>query len=102
MSGNPIAPPTQVDAAEALQAFGLNPDLPVVLIVGGSQGSSSLNAAVLEMISSADTPPAFQLLWGTGLSHQPAMTEAWEAAGSPSWVHLLGFIDDMPSALALA
>ncbi len=102
VSGNPIAPPVQVDAAAARETFGLHAELPVVLIVGGSQGSAALNAAVVSMISSLNEASGYQLLWGTGLRHEEAMTEAWRAAGSPEWVHLRGFIDDMPSALALA
>ena len=102
VSGNPIAPPTEIDRDAARAAFGLDASLPVVLVVGGSQGSAALNAAVVAMISALSEAPGCQLLWGTGLQHEAAMTEAWKAAGSPEWVHLRGFIDDMPAALALA
>lgn len=50
VSGNPIEPPTAVDRAEALDHFGLDPALPVVLVVGGSQGSLALNRGVLAAV----------------------------------------------------
>ena len=102
VTGNPIAPPTEIDPAAARDALGLDPHRPVVLLVGGSQGSTALNRAVVEMLALAGDAPEWQLLWGTGLSNAEAMTAAWASAGAPAWVHPRGYIDEMPSALRVA
>lgn len=55
----------QVSKKEALEFFGLKPKLPVLLIIGGSQGALRPNQAIadkLENILSAD----LQILWQTG------------------------------------
>lgn len=39
-----------IDRSVARQSFGLQPDVPVVLIMGGSRGAHSLNAAVLAIL----------------------------------------------------
>lgn len=53
INGNPLAErflklPNRLEACNEL---GLNPDLPVVLVTGGSQGAQAINEAVYEMVS---------------------------------------------------
>jgi UDP-N-acetylglucosamine--N-acetylmuramyl-(pentapeptide) pyrophosphoryl-undecaprenol N-acetylglucosamine transferase len=50
--------------AEALERYGLSPDQPVLTIVGGSLGASTLNAIALA--SARQTPRNWQILWITG------------------------------------
>ena len=102
VSGNPIAPPVPVDRDAALAGLGLDPGRPVVLVVGGSQGSEALNRAVIEMLDAGMPTPEWQLLWGTGTRHAEAAIAAWDAAGRPAWVHPIGFLHDMPAALGIA
>jgi UDP-N-acetylglucosamine--N-acetylmuramyl-(pentapeptide) pyrophosphoryl-undecaprenol N-acetylglucosamine transferase len=48
VTGTPVRPQFQVrDAAECRAAFGLLPDRPTILVVGGSQGASGLNEMIL-------------------------------------------------------
>jgi len=105
-TGNPIRPPVPTDLAEALETMGLLPDLPVVLVVGGSQGSAALNAAVLSAIrltvEEGEGGPGFQLLWSTGPSHIGAIRTELQELGLPEWVQALGYLDRMPVALAAA
>jgi UDP-N-acetylglucosamine--N-acetylmuramyl-(pentapeptide) pyrophosphoryl-undecaprenol N-acetylglucosamine transferase len=69
--GNPIQPPDpDPDRAAARQAFGLG-DGPVVLVVGGSQGSRAVNEALL-----AD-------LRGVADGRLPAPPEDWRSCGRP-------------------
>jgi UDP-N-acetylglucosamine--N-acetylmuramyl-(pentapeptide) pyrophosphoryl-undecaprenol N-acetylglucosamine transferase len=73
--------------------------------VGGSQGSEALNTLVLDAVAGVldgrlTQPPGTQLLWGTGPANFARMRDALSALGSPSWVHPLGYIDEMPYALA--
>jgi UDP-N-acetylglucosamine--N-acetylmuramyl-(pentapeptide) pyrophosphoryl-undecaprenol N-acetylglucosamine transferase len=80
---------------EALATFGLRPDLPVLLVTGGSQGAASINRAVLESartFSDAD----IQVLHVVGPKH--------EQAPPPSEVPyvVLGYVDRMDLAYAAA
>ena len=50
-TGNPIRPeimdPTTTDA---MKFFGLEPSVPVILVIGGSQGSAKINESVLDIL----------------------------------------------------
>ncbi len=116
VSGNPIEPPTPVDRGEALTDFGLDPTLPVVLVVGGSQGSLALNKGVMTAVTAAVEgggmpeskrgeplpAPPFQLLWSTGPAHIQGVEEGLRALGSPRWVRPVAYIDGMGRALGIA
>ncbi|HEX3295766.1 MAG TPA: UDP-N-acetylglucosamine--N-acetylmuramyl-(pentapeptide) pyrophosphoryl-undecaprenol N-acetylglucosamine transferase [Nocardioides sp.] len=80
---------------EALTAFGLRPDLPVLLVTGGSQGAASINRAVLGA-AAAFAEAGVQVLHVTGPTHA---TEAPET-GVPYVV--LGYVDRMDLAYSAA
>ena len=101
VSGNPVRPPEPRGGDTARGALGLDPSRPTVLVVGGSQGSVALNRAVLEMVGALREAPGFQLLWSTGPRHEPGIRQALGDA-PPTWVHVTGFIDDIPAALEAA
>ncbi|MGD9931511.1 MAG: undecaprenyldiphospho-muramoylpentapeptide beta-N-acetylglucosaminyltransferase [Mangrovibacterium sp.] len=76
LTGNPVRQNLllPVDKTEALQAFGLTSDKPVVLIVGGSLGARTLNEAVvtnLDLIAQSGV----QVLWQTGKIYYNEMLE---------------------------
>ncbi len=51
VTGYPVRPEfRRADRKSARRAFGLSPDLPVVLVMGGSSGARSINAAVGEIL----------------------------------------------------
>jgi len=108
LSGNPVAPPLRRDAGEAAAQFGLGGEGPVLLIVGGSQGSEVINRTVLEMLTRvtsgelAAPPEGLRVLWATGAQHYEAQAGALRALGSPGWVQALPYIVDMSAALSLA
>ncbi len=108
VTGNPIRPPARVDSAAVRAALGLDPHRHVVIVVGGSQGSAALNALVTEAVvgaveGSGAPPTSWQLLWATGPNHLESVVSAFEQlGGAPSWVRIVGYIDDMPSALSVA
>ena len=108
VTGNPIRPPARVDSGAVRAALGLDPHRHVVIVVGGSQGSAALNAlvteAVVAVVEGSDAPPTnWQLLWATGPNHLEAVMSAFDqVGGAPSWVRIVGYIDDMPSALSVA
>jgi UDP-N-acetylglucosamine--N-acetylmuramyl-(pentapeptide) pyrophosphoryl-undecaprenol N-acetylglucosamine transferase len=107
ISGNPIREPVGVLPSEARAEFGLAAEGPVVLVVGGSQGSAALNRVVQEAVGdvtggSLSRLPGLQILWSTGTANF-ASVEAWyRQVGSPEWVRILPYLDDMPNALGSA
>lgn len=105
--GNPIQPPEPVDRAEARARFGLAADSTVVLVVGGSQGARAINQALagaLERVAAGDAerPPSLEILWATGPSHISDIRDRIEPLGVDDWVHPVGYINQMPAALASA
>lgn len=107
VAGNPVRPPVEVERGAARRALALEEQGVVVLVTGGSQGSAALNALLLEAVQGVQegrlaAVEGLQLLWSTGPSHIETIQSALRAAGSPSWVRAVGYLDDMPSALATA
>ncbi|HEY3530113.1 MAG TPA: undecaprenyldiphospho-muramoylpentapeptide beta-N-acetylglucosaminyltransferase [Nocardioides sp.] len=80
---------------EALAAYGLRPDQPVLLVTGGSQGAASINRAVLGAASSFASA-GVQVLHVTGRAHE---TQAPET-GVPYVV--LGYVERMDLAYSAA
>jgi UDP-N-acetylglucosamine--N-acetylmuramyl-(pentapeptide) pyrophosphoryl-undecaprenol N-acetylglucosamine transferase len=81
--------------AEALASYGLRPDLPVLLVTGGSQGAASLNRAVLGAAASL-AAAGVQVLHITGPAHEVPAPET----GVPYLVH--GYVDRMDLAYSAA
>ena len=54
-----------VSREEGLEAFGLDPQLPVLLIIGGSQGARRVNQAILDHMEGL-LDAGIQILWQTG------------------------------------
>lgn len=66
-AGNPIRfSSTAIDRRLAAEEFGLDPDLPTLFILGGSQGARSLNRHFVERISTYLEKLGMQVLWQTG------------------------------------
>jgi UDP-N-acetylglucosamine--N-acetylmuramyl-(pentapeptide) pyrophosphoryl-undecaprenol N-acetylglucosamine transferase len=107
LSGNPVREVTVVETARARTFFGLEVGSPVVLVVGGSQGAEAINRAVLEVMRGVAAgefprPDGVQVLWATGPSHLEAVEAQLEALGRPEWVRVLGYIEEIPTALSSA
>ena len=106
--GNPIQPPEgDVDQAEARAHFGVSPTSTVVLVVGGSQGARAINEALagaLERVAAGEAtrPAALEILWATGPSHIDGVRERLAPLDVDGWVHPVGYINEMPKALASA
>ena len=100
--GNPVRtaflePPSRMEACER---FGITPEIPVVLVVGGSQGAARLNDAVMESLSLFKEKEV-QLLWMTG-PHVDVQAMRKKAKKAPVPVQVFTFIDDMAAACAAA
>jgi UDP-N-acetylglucosamine--N-acetylmuramyl-(pentapeptide) pyrophosphoryl-undecaprenol N-acetylglucosamine transferase len=81
--------------AEALAAYGLRPDLPVLLVTGGSQGAASLNRAV-SGAARAFGEAGVQVLHVTGPAHEVTVPDT----GVPYVT--VGYIDRMDLAYSAA
>ena len=86
---------------EGCAHFGLQPDLPVVLSVGGSLGAGSINRMVLDNLQFfADN--RIQIIFQTGRTMYDEAKRAVAAAGVEQWVKVHQFISRMDLAYAAA
>lgn len=109
VTGNPIrVPDPSLDRAGCRAKFGLAADSTVVLVVGGSQGARALNealAAALEQVASGALPArpdGLEILWATGPANLDSVRRRLGPLALDGWVRVVGYIDDMPAALASA
>ncbi len=109
VTGNPVRPDLlSVQQDESRRFFALRPDLPVVLITGGSQGARSINQAALTLhmrIHEENKP--VQILHITGQTDYNDTIRALDLAQieinrPDSMVKVLPYVHEMPKALAAA
>lgn len=105
LTGNPLRGGFSregADRAEALAHFGLDGSRPVVLVVGGSLGTRSLNEMMKAWLASLDgAEPPVQVIWQTGSYYASEMRAYLEAHPAPRlWQG--AFIDRMDYAYAAA
>ena len=109
VTGNPVRPDLLSEEREAAcHFFGLRPDLPVVLITGGSQGARSINQAALtlHMRCRKENKPV-QILHITGQTDYNDIIRELDFAGitinnPESMVKVLPYVHEMPKALSAA
>jgi len=91
----------RLDPVPCRMALGLDPDKPVVLITGGSQGASAVNKAVLEAVPIlAQRIPAIQFLHLTGTANHEAIAAEYKALNARAKV--FAFFREMELALGAA
>jgi UDP-N-acetylglucosamine--N-acetylmuramyl-(pentapeptide) pyrophosphoryl-undecaprenol N-acetylglucosamine transferase len=105
--GNPIRPPdATLDRSVCRREFGIAHDAVVLMVVGGSQGARAINdalAGALELVQQGELPPLpdrFEILWATGPAHLASVQARIAPLFMESKVHVLGYIEAMPRALA--
>lgn len=103
-TGSPINPAVMkislTEKKECVKHFGFDPDIPVLLVTGGSQGARAINNAIKDILN--DLLPSVQILHQSGQLDYPSLCEAMEALPEDLKKHykLFSFItDDMPEAL---
>lgn len=69
---------------EALRRFGLNEQLPTILVMGGSQGASGINMAVMEAAAQIG-PGRFQFIHITGQTDENAVRAFYQKTGISAW-----------------
>lgn len=97
LTGAPILPPEPERRSEARARFGFEPDRPVLVVTGGSQGSLALNRVVADWLAHGGGD-GLQVIWATG-----TRTHAeFAALHQPPFRHVLDFIDPMADAWSVA
>lgn len=100
-TGNPVRKAiseSTIARNEALAFLGLRSDQKVLLVVGGSLGAKSVNAAIAKGLD-AFTKNGVQLIWQTG---KPYHADALQAAAGKPHVKVFDFIEQMEMAYAAA
>ncbi len=102
LSGNPIRPGLLQSGSpfEARESFGLAPDRPTVLVMGGSQGARSINRAVVGAVPRLVARSPMQFLIQTGRRDHRWVSRKLRQLGSRAVV--LPFIEEMGRAYAAA
>ncbi len=102
LTGNPVRNIEISDAQRkaGLAHFNLLPDLPVLVIVGGSLGARSINEAIVENIGFFEKQK-LQILWQTGKYYYQEMAKRVKS-GYRSNIHILDFITRMDLAYNVA
>lgn len=101
VSGNPVrASVEQGDAASFRAAQSLPAGVPLVLVLGGSQGARALTMFSIDAARHLGENAGLAMLVQAGAR---GIDEARvKAQGAPSWLHLVPFLDDMGGAYASA
>ena len=102
VTGTPVRPNFQPgETAACRSALGLDPDKPVLLVTGGSQGAGGLNDLVIQMLPRlAQLAPGLQLFHLTGPADVAKVTQACAAHNIKAVVR--EFFGEMHLALGAA
>lgn len=102
VTGTPVRPQFQPrDAASCRTALGLEPDVPTILVMGGSQGASGINDLIVNSLSLlASAPQRLQFLHLTGPGDTEKVRSAYAKTGFRA--SLYPFLAEMDLALGAA
>jgi UDP-N-acetylglucosamine--N-acetylmuramyl-(pentapeptide) pyrophosphoryl-undecaprenol N-acetylglucosamine transferase len=87
LTGTPVRRSLQehaISKAEALNRFGLKEHLPTVLVMGGSQGASGINMAMIEAAAQMG-PGRMQFIHLTGQNDEAMVRAFYDKAGITAW-----------------
>lgn len=102
VSGNPVrAAVGTIRRAEAAAALGIDPERRTLLVVGGSQGAASMNAAIGDAVADV-TAAGVQILWLTGEREYARLASALSPSVPGSMVTMMPFCETMEHAYAVA
>lgn len=103
LSGNPVRTgfgSSDLLRAEALHYFGIDPGRKVVLVLGGSQGAGTINAALERSAAAVKESDAF-FIWQAGRFYYEKVKETADGKALTN-VRVMSFIDRMDFAYAAA
>ncbi len=96
-TGSPISFPDPARRSAALERFGIDASRPVVLILGGSQGSVAINEQVAAWLD-AGRADRLTVIWAAGR----ASFDRFRAWHRPPTVHVVDFLDPVADGYAVA
>jgi UDP-N-acetylglucosamine--N-acetylmuramyl-(pentapeptide) pyrophosphoryl-undecaprenol N-acetylglucosamine transferase len=101
VTGNPVRAAfyTSADPEEARKDLELKEAVPLILVVGGSQGAQKVNQATAELLPQFEEEEA-QFIWSTGTAELEKCHE--EAAKARCTVLVQAYIEEMAKACAAA
>ncbi len=102
LTGNPVRPDLanlSGSSDEAYESFGLKKNLPVILLLGGSQGAGTINQSILKGINSI--PDEVQILWQCGKYYYEDLKSKVDDLKRDN-IKLLAFISEMNNAFHVA
>ncbi|HIZ86918.1 MAG TPA: undecaprenyldiphospho-muramoylpentapeptide beta-N-acetylglucosaminyltransferase [Candidatus Coprenecus pullistercoris] len=83
LTGNPIRdnirPYTAEERAAGLKMYGLSPELPTVLIVGGSGGCGTFNSVMAKACRESFCNFPFQVIWQSGKGYRTQVEEVFSS-----------------------
>ncbi len=104
LTGNPVRQglldPT-LTKTESSAIFGMEPDLPTVLVIGGSLGARTMNESILGSLN-AIRQSNVQFIWQTGGYYYPSIQESLQQKGKPDNLYVTDFIARMDQAYKAA
>jgi len=105
ITGNPVRQDVLVsDPDLGRKSLGLRHDSLVLLVFGGSRGARHINESVLGIVPRLAESPGLEVVHVAGRVEEAAVHAALEsvAPGFRDSYHVVGYLDDMGSALAAA
>ena len=104
LTGNPLRgrfAQEEADRAEALAHYGFTAELPVILVVGGSLGTRSMNEMMKAWIVRTEGKAPVQVIWQTGKYYEAEMQQFLREHPAPH-IWQGSFIERMDHAYAAA
>jgi len=104
LTGNPVRQAlldSKVSREDAVRSFGLKPECPVVLIIGGSLGARTMNESVLAHLGEIGNSNV-QFIWQTGSYYHASIEQELKEKGCPDNLKMMDFITDMGAAYKAA
>jgi UDP-N-acetylglucosamine--N-acetylmuramyl-(pentapeptide) pyrophosphoryl-undecaprenol N-acetylglucosamine transferase len=105
LTGNPVRK-TVVDIsnkrAEGLDYFGVSPEKKTLLIIGGSLGAGSINAALTDHHEALTEDLGLNVIWQTGQRYYEGIMSKIGSHADGANLHVTKFIDRMDLAYAAA
>lgn len=100
MVGNPRAQEVAgIEKSAILEEFGLKPEIPTVLIFGGSRGALAINEAVMKSLGLFQEKP-YQVLYASGEIYYEDVSKVWNPIKAKSDnVKVVSYIKNMQNVL---
>ncbi len=104
LTGNPVRQSLlnpNLTKTESAAIFGMESDIPTILLIGGSLGARTLNQSVLDNLETIGKAP-IQFIWQTGGYYNKAIMTELEQKGKPANLFVTDFIQRMDHAYKAA